>query len=431
MDKHSFSTNKLIQIFKSARKPINWFRETRLRNKIFVVIAVLLVGFFIFRNIQSSNAQPQYITESVKRVTIVEIVSETGNVGNSGKTDIFSTSNGIVEEIYAQNGDEVQVGTELFKVNSTATEQEKATTLANYLSAASVLDTANATLYSLQSTMFSKWDKYKILAENSTYENDDGTPKNDQRTLPEFHIAEKDWLAAESNYKKQQGVISQAQAALTAANLAYQATQNSVVKSTAQGKIANLSIEIGDKVSATSLVTGPAPTTPALSIVSELSNSSVKLSLNEVDISKVRTGQKASINLDAFADKTFDGKVTKVDEIGTNALGVVTYNVYVTILNFDNRIKPAMTANVDIEVDQAENVLTVPNSAIKPYKGGKAVQIYDVQSKEPKFIPIKIGVRGIDKTEVLEGVAEGVEVITALQNGQVKRSGSTILGGGQ
>jgi len=168
-----------------------------------------------------------------------------------------------------------------------------------------------------------------------------------------------------------------------------------------------------------------------LSIISGQESFTVKLSLNEVDVPKVKTGQKARIFLDAFPDKTFDGRVVSVDEIGANTQGVVTYNVYIAILNFDNKIKPAMTANVDIEVDKAENVLTVPNSAIKPYKGGKAVQFYDHKTNLPVFVPIKIGVRGIDKTEVVEGVTEGMEVITALQNGQVKRSGSTILGGGQ
>jgi len=423
--------NIIRSLFKKLISLKNWYMKASWQKKALIAAVLLLILFFGIRQVRSASQAPQYLTEPVSRDTIVEIVSETGNVSTGGKVDVMSTSTGIVEEIYVKNVDPVEVGTELFKVKSTATEQEKATALANYLSAKSVLDTANATLYSLQSTMFSKWDEFKQLAENSTYENDDGSPKNDQRTLPEFHIAEKDWLAAESNYKKQQGVISQAQATLSAANFAYQATQNAVVKSTATGTVANLSIEVGDKVSAASLTTSVTSTMPVLSIVSELSKSSVKLSLNEVDIPKVRTGQKASVNLDAFPDKSFDGQVTKVDDIGTNTQGVVTYNIFITISNSDPKIKPGMTANADIEVDKAENVLTVPNSAIKPYKGGKAVQTVDPKSKQPVFVPIKIGVRGIDKTEVLDGVTDGMEVITALQNGQVNRSSSTILGGGQ
>ena len=441
MDKHSFSTNKLKQIFKSARKPINWFRKTRLRNKIFVVIVVLLVGFFIIRNIQSSNAQPEYITESVKRDTIVEIVSETGNVGSSGKTDIFSTSNGIVEEIYIQNGDEVQVGIELFKVKSTATEQEKATAYASYQSAFSAQKTAeqtklanDATMWTTQKTLLDAKEAVRVKDEKK----DSYTDLEEQAKDAALVQAEKDFRSSEKKYLESDSAVAASQASVNSTWLAYQETQNAVVKATATGTVANLSVSLGDKVAAganagvSSLALAAAPPpAPVLSIISGQESFTVKLSLNEVDVPKVKTGQKAQILLDAFPDKTFEGRVSNVDEIGTNTQGVVTYNVYVTILNFYNKIKPAMTANVDIEVDKAENVLTVPNSAIKPYKGGKAIQVYDQKTKLPVFVPIKIGVRGIDKTEVVEGVAEGAKVITALQNGQVKRSGSTILGGGQ
>lgn len=401
--------NSLKQRLQPIQKLINWFRKTSFRNKAIVIGIIFFVLFLGVRQIRSANDTPQYITESVKRDTIVEIVSETGNIGSGGKVDIFSTSNGVVEEVYVKNGDKVTVGTGLFKVKSTATEQEKATAYASYQSAATSLQQAKNTLRDKKAILD------KVLDDVKGHDDDETFEQKQKRTTAE--------VASDNAYE----AIKSAKAQVNSTRLSYQATQNSVVKSTAKGTVANLSIEIGDKVSVLSTIS----TTPALSVISELSKSSVKLSLNEVDVPKVKTGQKAQIFLDAFPDKTFEGRVYSVDEIGTNTQGVVTYNVYVTILNFDNKIKPAMTANVDIEVDKAENVLTVPNSAIKPYKGDKAVQVYDQKTKLPVFVPIKIGVRGIDKTEVVEGVTEGMEVITALQNGQVKRSGSTILGGGR
>jgi trimeric autotransporter adhesin len=85
-------------------------------------------------------------------------------------------------------------------------------------------------------------------------------------------------------------------------------------------------------------------------------------------------------------------------------------------------IRPGMTANVDISVDRVNNVLTVSNSAVKPYKGGKAVRVYDPSAKEMKFIPVETGLKGDDKTEIIKGVSEGQEVITSLTNDQVQRS---------
>lgn len=431
--------NKIHYISKS----LLWFRRTSLRNKAIIVILVIFTGFLIARQVQSASKTPAYISEPVTESTIVEIVSETGNVSTGGKVDIASSVTGIVEEIYVQNGDSVEVGTELFKVKSTATEQEKATAWATYQNAVSAQKTAeqnkqtlDTTMWAAQKTLFDAKEAKRVKDDNK----DDYEDLEEQSVDAAYVQAEKNFSTTEQKYKEADVAINAAKAQVNSAWLAYQSTQNSVVKSTATGTVANHSISVGDKVTAGAASSGTSalaltaqvpPTAPILSIISGEESYTVKLALNEVDIPNVRKGQKARVLLDAFANKTFDGRVASVDDVGTNTQGVVTYNVYVTILNFDNRIKPGMTANVDIEVNKAENVLTVPNSAIKPYKGGKAVQVYDAKSKQPVYVPIKIGARGIDKTEVVEGVTEGMEVITALQNGQVKRSGSTILGGGQ
>lgn len=427
----------IVSLFK---KPVTWFLSTSLRNKVIVAVLIFIIGFVIARQVQSANREPSYLTESVSRGSIVELVSETGNVSTGGKVDITSSSTGIVEEIYVQNGDPVEVGTQLFKVKSTATEQEKATAWASYQNAVSTQKTAEQTKLANDATM---WTAQKTLldareAKRVKDDNKDDYEDLEEQSIDAAHVqAEKNFATAEQKYKEADVAINAAKAQVNSAWLAYQATQNAVVKSTATGTVANLSISVGDKVTAgasgapTSLAAQAAPTAPVLSIVSSSENYVVKLALNEVDIPKVRSGQKSEIFLDAFSDKTFNGRVTSVDDVGTDNQGVITYNVYITLLNPDNNIKPGMTANADIEVDKAENVLAVPNSAIKPYKGGKGVQIYDAKSKKPVYVPIKIGVKGIDKTEVTEGVTEGMKVITALQNGQVARSGSTILGGEQ
>lgn len=426
-------------IINLLKKPVIWFLATSLRNKIIVAVAVLVVAFFVFRQIQNASMEPQYITERVKRADVVELVSETGNVSTGGKVDITSTSTGIVEEIYVQNGNPVEVGTQLFRVKSTATEQEKASAWATYQNAVSAQKTAEQNVLTLDATM---WTTHKTLldareAKRIKDENKDDYEDLEEQSVDAAHVqAEKNFTAAEKKYKEAQVAVDAAKAQANSAWLSYQATQNALIKSTAAGTVANLSISAGDKVTAgasgapTALTAQAASTTPpVLSVISSNENYIVKIALNEVDIPKVKSGQKSGIFLDAFPDKTFNGRVTNVDEVGTDNQGVITYNVYITLLNPDDNIRPGMTANADIEVDKAENVLTVPNSAIKPYKGGRAVQIYDSVSNQPKYVPVKTGVQGIDKTEITEGVTEEMEVITALQNGQLNRSGSTFLGG--
>lgn len=444
MGKQSFFSNKKNKLIEQAKRPVNWFGKTSLRNKAIVIIAILLVGFFINRNIQAANTKPQYITQPVERADIIEIVSETGNVDTSGRVDVFSTSTGIIEEIYVNNGDPVEINQNLFKVRSTATDQEKAATYASYQNAVSAQKTSEQNKQSLDATM---WTAQKTLLDARETkrikdENKDDYEDLEEQSIDAAHVqAEKNFTAAEQKYKEADVAIAAAKAQVNSTWLSYQATQNVIVAAPSSGTVSNMSYKIGDKVSGSPGGSGLGGASATVAITSQTSGGtpvltianlqeySIKIALNEVDVPKVRQGQKATVTIDAFQDIDFQGNVTHVDGIGTNNAGVVTYNILVTIINPDPGIRPGMTANVDVQVDRADDVLTVPNSAIKPYKGGKAVQIIDTKTNEPVYIPVKLGVKGNEKTEILEGVEEGMNVITSLQNGQLERSGSTLLGG--
>ncbi len=399
----------LSAIVNYSKKPFIWFWSLRKRNKAIVVFILLIVLFIVFKQQQAANTKPQYITEAVQKGTIVQLVSETGNVSTGARTDVYSSSTGIVQEVFVKNNEQVNVDTPLFTVKSTAAEQEKAAAFANYLAAKTVLDTANATLYTLQAQMF---------AANQTFINGKGNTNDPIKDDPNYVQQNANWLAAEANYKKQQAVISQTQAALNSASLAYQATQNTIVKATAKGRIANDSLTVGDVVTAKGVTT--TAVSPALVIISETSAPTINLALNEVDIPKVKEGETAQITLDAFPGKTFKGTVKSVDVVGTNTGGVITYSVLLSIDNPTAEIRPSMTANVDIEVDKAKDVLVVPNGAVKPYKGKKAVQIIDSKTKLAKFLPVTIGIKSPEETEINSGVSEGTEVIIGIKSKTTK-----------
>ncbi len=416
--------NKLKQILKPLQKPINWFRKTRKRNKIFVIITVLIISFLIIRQVQSANKQPQYLTQAIERTNIAQIVSETGNTETAGRADVFSSSTGIIEEIYIEDGASVEIGQNLFKVRSTTTDQEKASAYADYLTAQGTLNSAKSKLNSLQSALFKA---------NQTFVNGKGT--NDPDTDDPTYIQQRaDWLQSEADYNNQATVISAAQASFNKASIAYQATQNLIIKAPSSGTAANLSFKVGDKVSASGGTSGGSTVaatatggTPVLTIAN-LTNYTVKLAINEVDVPKVKNGQSAQLTLDAFPGKKFKGKVTHVDLLGTNTSGVITYNIIVEITNPEDSIRPAMTANVDIEVDKAYNVLTVLNSAIKPYQGKKAVQVIDPQTKTAKYIPVEVGIKSPERTEIKSGILEGTQVITGTKNEAVETSGGGPFG---
>ena len=404
------------KLFTLLTWPIRAFSRMSGKKKTIVIILIVIISVGI--RLITGNGKPPYTTEKVTKGDIVEIVSETGSISSSARTDVYSPTNGIVETVLIKNGEQVTAGRELFTIISSSTEQEKSQALANYLTAKNTLDTANATLFSLQSTMFSQWDTFKALAENDTYETSEGTPKYENRTLPAFLIAERDWLAAEANYKKQQSVIRQAQAQVASTSLLYQATQNATVKANADGTIYNLSIAPGNSVK---INTASSPTTP-LATIANRGITEVFVSLSENDIAKVRQEQQALIEVNAVNDKSYDGIVRRVDTIGTDEGGVIRYKAYMEMTNPDDALRPGMNADLKITTNTATDVLTVPNSSIKPYQGSRAVRVPD-EKGEIKYIPVEIGIKGEEKTQVTKGLEEGQEIIISLSNEQIKRPG--------
>ncbi len=383
-----------------------WFFLLSWKRKTLFIFGVLVVAGITYKVIKGSK--PNYTFDKVTRGTITEVVTETGNVAVSGEYDIPSPSTGLLSEIYVQNGASVSAGQKLFKVTSTATPQQKQTALAAYLAAKSQLDSANATLFALQSSMYSAWKTYTDLAENSTYQNSDDTPNTTNRVLTQFTTVQDNWLAAEANYKNQQSVIASAQAAATNAYLGYQATQDSVVTAPVGGTIHNLNGVVGTLVSAVPPVGLLAPTPVA--ILSTGKSFTVKAAVNEVDINKIKVGDTATITFDAILDKTFTGKIIQADEYGTNVAGVINYNIFASVDDGTELIRPGMTANLSIDTNRHENVLTVINGAIRPFNGSKAIQILDKKGK-PVYVNVTTGIKGTDRTEILSGATAGEQII--------------------
>lgn len=431
------------KVFRFVGKPFRWFKHTRRRNKVFTIIGLIIAGSIAGNAIAQATAKPPYQVEKAKYEDIIQVVSETGNINTSGRVDIYSTATGIIEEIYVQNGTEVKTGQELFSVRSTATDQQKATANAAYQGAVSAQKAAEQAKLSADAAMWTAQKARLDARENKRVKDDH---KDQYEDLQEQSIdaaaaqAEKNFTAAETTYKQADIAVTAAKANTAAAYLDYQATKNAIVKATTNGTVANLSLVQGDNVTAgssglsaaagaggaaaaTGLTSGVSAGSPVLTIANLSSQYSIKLAVNEVDIPKVHEGQKAKIELDAFSGKTYRGTVTHVDAVGTNTQGVVTYNVLISIDNPDSNMKPGMTADADVEVDRQEHVLTVPNSAVKPYKGGKAVRIVEPGKKELKFIPVEIGLKGETRTQITKGISEGQEVVTALTNDQVERRG--------
>lgn len=171
--------------------------------------------------------------------------------------------------------------------------------------------------------------------------------------------------------------------------------------------------------------------TSGLMTVADLKNLQVKMGIDQADIAKVAVGQAVKITLDAISDKEFSGNVAFIDPIPTNNQNVITYTVYATLSNPDSAIRLGMSADVKLNLGKNENVLIVPNLAVKTVEGKKVVS--KIVDGVPTDINVEVGLSDEENTEIVSGLLEGDKVtlgvvtVTSQGGGQGTSSGG---GGG-
>ena len=156
-------------------------------------------------------------------------------------------------------------------------------------------------------------------------------------------------------------------------------------------------------------------------IVSVISDSDFKIEANvpEIDITKVKLGDTAKLTLDAYSTETpFEAEITAIDPAETIIEGVATYKVTLKFTEKDDRVKPGMTADVNILTAQKENVISIPARAVITQNGRKFVRILRTENGilAVEETTVKIGLRGSNgNVEILQGVKEGDKVITLFE----------------
>lgn len=228
---------------------------------------------------------------------------------------------------------------------------------------------------------------------------------------------------------------------LNSANLSIEQRKNSLkdarenlancsIRAPFDGTIAKLNIKKGDTVSANAAVA---------TLITKQRTATI--SLNEVDVSNVAVGQKATLTFDAVSNLTIPGEVSEVDTIGTVSQGVVTYNVKILFGTQDARVKPGMSVTASVITAVKTDVLLVPNSAIKTrgdssyieqIAGQAATNAQEIASPVPpkkKFV--EVGISNDSETEIISGLNEGELIVsrTITQTAKTTTQSTNIFGG--
>lgn len=257
-----------------------------------------------------------------------------------------------------------------------------------------------------------------LLAIKSTIATAKTTITDSDRTIEEKtqSLAELKAGTDPLDLKAQELTIQQRQNALWDAN---EKLADYTVRAPFDGVIATVNVQKGDSVSSGTAI--------ATLITKQ---KTAEISLNEVDVAKIKVGQKATLTFDAIDGLSITGEVAEIDTLGTVTQGVVTYNVKIIFDTQDERVKPGMSVSAAIITDSKQDVLLLPNSAIKSFGTTSYIEMPDeeipanaldnksgITLKNPlRQQPIEIGLANDSQTEVTAGLKEGDQIITQTIN---------------
>jgi multidrug efflux pump subunit AcrA (membrane-fusion protein) len=201
----------------------------------------------------------------------------------------------------------------------------------------------------------------------------------------------------EIDVKTQQLSVQQKQNALLKAQ---QTLADYSIRAPFDGVLTDWTLSVGDSASTTA---GTLATTQKVA----------DIDLNEVDVANVKVGQKATLTFDAVDDLSLTGTVAEVADTATTSQGVVSYAVKIAFDSQDDRIKAGMSVSVAIITDVKQDVLLVPNSAVKT--AGDSSYVQTLQNGQPVNLDVQVGASNDTETEITGGsIKEGDSIITQI-----------------
>ncbi len=286
-----------------------------------------------------NESKPQYRTVTVEQGSLVQSVRATGTVKPLRLVEVGTQVNGPIEKLYVDFNNEVKAGELVAQIDPTVYKARLAQEQANLLQSEASVEQSRARLDQAEKNLV----RARELARRDMIS---------QADLDQA-VAERDTLAAQ--LKVAQASVAQARASLqmAEANLGY-----TVIRSPVDGVVIERSVSEGETVVASMTAK------TLFTIATDLRQIEIEASIPEADIGSIRQGQGVTFTVDAYGE-TFTGNVAQIRLSAKTAQNIVTYPVIIRAENRECRLFPGMTANITCEVARREDVLKVPNAALR------------------------------------------------------------------
>jgi len=379
--------------------------QPRSFSRAFLILLVLSAaagGAYYWRSQKAGQSQERYKTQTADRGDIVQTISANGTLSPVVLVNVGTQVSGTLKKLNADFNSRVQNGQILAELDPALFEAQLRQDQANVANAEAGLTLARA-----------KEQRARSLQQKG-FISQDGVDQARQQLE-----------SAQAQLK-----LAQAQLARSRTNLNY-----SVIRSPISGIVVARNVDVGQTVAASFQ-------TPILfQIAGDLKQMQIETSVAEADIGNLKIGLPVRFTVDAFLDRQFEGRVKQVRLNPTVQQNVVTYNVVVAVDNPDEVLLPGMTAHVQVTVSRHENVLRVPNAALrfkplkeegseaaaknnKKEKGRGGATVYRLEQGEPKPVKVKTGISDGAYTEVLGDDIKPGDMLVVREIGAKKDKGS-------
>lgn len=440
---HPSSNENLAEIVsRGASRPI--------RKWTLITAALALIGggaWYAFAHAKDEDQKPEYITEAVKPGRISLVVTAAGNLAPTNQVVIGSELSGTVSEVNVDMNDPVKKGQQLARLDTSKLNQQTERSRAALLAAKARVSQARATLSESKAALARQEELHELSGGK--------TPSRATMETSRATVSR-----AEADLESAQASVAGAEAEVKAFE---RDLEKAIIRSPVDGVVLVRSIEVGQTVAASF-------TAPTLfTIAEDLKKMELQVSVSEADIGRVVEGQTATFSVDAWPTRGYTAKVKKVafgsannqntgsgnnnNNSGAASTGVVTYSTELEVPNDDLSLRPGMTATVDIAIVDKQDILVVPNAALRfdpetaaaigkpdeskrtivqsltpgggrrwrgssaPKPGSKSTEphVWVLKNGEPEMVMVTPGITNGRITEITSGLTDGTEVIVSIK----------------
>lgn len=337
-----------------------------------VAVAGIVIGLILTRG-TTPEATPN--TVPVTQGDIAKTVLVDGNLVMPSNAYVSFGVTGTVGEVLVEEGSNVSEGDVLARLDAPSLE--------------SSVEMAEVRLEIAEEQVKAARAQYEIAQINL----DESPPTMSEDVLElQVDIARANWRTAKLNLE-----IAELNLETAELNL-----KKAVLVAPFDGVVTDIAVTEGQEMSAATL------STPAISLV-DPGGIEMQGFIDEIDIALVEVGQAANITIDALPDREVQGTIAFVSVVGTIRTGVVSYDTTISLKNLSEGLKDGMTATAEVIIERRDDVLLIPNRAIRGTRENPTVVVYVGEEVEEREVTLGL-TDGID-TEVLSGLEEGEKVV--------------------